>query len=254
LSRQLHKLFAAAVCCWVVSPALAQELDPEDLEDRADYAYFTQDAGALRNLIRESTTTLAKGSATAQARYVLGFANYRLGMVIARRDASGAAAAMEKCVDELDEAIDEDRDFAEAYALQSACYGQLAALRTLSAVISGPKSGSRLEKAQKLAPRNPRVVLVQAMGEYERPKAFGGDKVKALATLRRAVELFDQSQKNEQSGFPSWGAADAHAALGRSLLESGDALGARNALERALIVAPEFAEARALLAKVTGAK
>ncbi len=240
--------FAAVVAG---SPASAQELDPQDLENRIDYAYFTEDAATLRNLIRESRTTLAKVAPDAQSHYVMGFAHYRLGSLLAAQDASAAATAMSECVDALDEATGADQQFAEAYALQSACLGQLAALRPITAMVNGPRSGGRIEKALELAPQNPRVVLLDALGDYGRPKAFGGDKGGALAKFRRAAELFDKSVQNETS-TPNWGHADAQAALGRCLLEADDTLGARNALERALIIAPEFAAAKRLLARVRG--
>ena len=222
--------------------AAAQELDLEDLENRVDYAYFAADAKSLATLIREARSTLAKGSADKMAHYVLGFASYRQGLLLAQGKggkSSEAAKAMDTCIDELDEAIDEDEKFAEALALQSACHGQLAGLRLRSSMISGPRAGSRMEKALELAPRNPRVVLLDALNDYERPKAFGGDKARALTKLRQASELFDKADQDAGT-LPSWGHADALAALGRSLYEAGDLLAARNALERALLIAPEF--------------
>lgn len=248
---------AAALACGFSllagHPAIAQELDLDDLENRADYAYFTADAKSLRTLIREAQSASSKGSADKMTRYVLGFAQYRLGLLLAKSQGSEAAKAMDACIDELDEAIEADEAFAEALALQSACHGQLAALRTLSAMRHGPKSGARIEKALELAPRNPRVVLLDALGDYGRPKAFGGDKARALDKLRQAAELFDKADE-EAASLPGWGHADALAALGRSLYESGDLLGARNALERALILAPDFAAARELLARVTATR
>jgi Tfp pilus assembly protein PilF len=38
--------------------------------------------------------------------------------------------------------------------------------------------------------------------------------------------------------------------LGRNLLEHGDPVTARDALEHALLIAPEFAQARRLMAKI----
>jgi len=50
---------------------------------------------------------------------------------------------------------------------------------------------------------------------------------------------------------PGWGAAEGYTWLGRCYLDSGDALAARDALERALLIAPEFGRARRLLASIT---
>lgn len=244
---------ASSLACGV--GILAQEIDPKDLENRIDYAYFTEDAATLRNLIRGMRDAVAKGatSATSESHYILGFAQYRLGGVLSAKDESNAAKALSDCVDELEQATEVDEQFAEAYALQSACLGQLAGLRAMTAMINGPKSEARLEKALKLAPKNPRVALVDGLSDYRRPKAFGGDKAQALTKLKRAAELFDRSVQDPAS-MPSWGHADVYAALGRSLLEAGDTVGARNAIERALIIAPEFATAKRLLSRLTSAR
>lgn len=244
-------LAVSSLACAV--DAVGQEPEPKDLENRIEYSYFTEDAATLRNLIRAQHDAVAKGAATPEAHYILGFAQYRLGSVLAAKDESNAAEALSACVDELDEATEADEQFAEAYALQSACLGQLAGLRAMSAMINGPKSEARLEKALKLAPKNPRVALIDGLSDYRRPKTFGGDKARALTKLKRAAELFDLSVQDPAS-MPSWGHADVYAALGRSLLEAGDTLGARNAIERALIIAPEFAQAQRLLARLTSAR
>ena len=52
------------------------------------------------------------------------------------------------------------------------------------------------------------------------------------------------------SGVPGWGAADAFTSLAQDYLTRGDAVAARNVLERALLVAPEFAQARRLMAEI----
>ena len=92
---------AAALACGFAllagHPAIAQELDLDDLENRADYAYFTADAKSLRTLIREAQSASSKGSADKMTRYVLGFAQYRLGQLLAKSQGSEAAKAMDAC-------------------------------------------------------------------------------------------------------------------------------------------------------------
>ena len=50
---------------------------------------------------------------------------------------------------------------------------------------------------------------------------------------------------------PEWGAAEAYAFLGRALYDQRDLVGAREALERALLIAPDYALARRLAAQIT---
>lgn len=240
-----------AMAC-VSATAAAQELELNDLESRVEYAWFTEDTNSLRNLIQSTESALAKGGDSALARYELGLAHYRLGLVLLQKSDAGADSAMGNCVEELDRSIKADERFADAYALQAACYGVLAGIRPWKAMVHGPQSSSRIEKALKLAPGNPRVVLLDGVADHEKPKAFGGDPARAKAKFRRSVQLFENSGVTE-SGGPRWGAADAYLYVGRGLREAGDTLGARNALERALIIAPEFAAARRELRRLTGA-
>jgi hypothetical protein len=239
----------AAVLLLAAVTAAAQAFDPGDFEARADYAFFTEDANALGNLIRDARADFEKNPPDANGRYALAFAHYRLGRLLAESDESGAAARMSSCIDELDEAL-RGGGTAEANALQSACYAQLSALRGWSAVLTARQSSARLEKALALDARNPRVVLVDALNDLARPRALGGDRARGVSKLQRAVELFEASDAT--AAGPAWGQADAWLMLGTILLEAGDKLAARNALERALLVAPEYAAARRLLAKVAG--
>src|SRR5262245_60216922 len=133
----------------------AQELDQEDVEGRIDYAFYTEDASGLRNVAAEIAAAVDKGGDSTAARYYAGFAQYRLGLVLAARKQSEAADAMSRCVDEVEHVLDSDGKDVEALVLQAACYGQLAALRGVTAMINAPLSNSRLEKVAKVAPRNP---------------------------------------------------------------------------------------------------
>jgi Tfp pilus assembly protein PilF len=50
--------------------------------------------------------------------------------------------------------------------------------------------------------------------------------------------------------MPGWGAADAFTDLAQDYLARGEAVAARNVLERALLLAPDFAPARRLMAEI----
>ncbi len=239
-----------AMLTLVNAGALAQQLDWRDLEGRIEYAWFTEDANSLRNLLRTAESGVAKTADAAIGRYQLGLAHYRLGLLLMQQKHAAAAEAMSDCVAQLDEAVEADEQFAEAYALQSACYGSLAGLQAWKALVYGPQSDARLNKALKLAPDNPRVALLDALANQQKPKAYGGDKAGAQIKIKRAVELFEEGA-DPAPGEPQWGAAEAYLYLGRGLMQAGDALGARNALERALIIAPDYAAARRELRRLT---
>src|SRR5437764_692780 len=66
---------------------------------------------------------------------------------------------------------------------------------------------------------------------------------------RQAVAAFELERAGTEQ-LPGWGAAEAYELLARDLLDHGETLGARDALEHALLLAPEFSQARRLMAQI----
>lgn len=227
------------------APAMSRE-ELSDLEAKAQYAFFTEDLNALRGLAK-ATRTLADSEQPLEV-YHHAHVQFRLLQLALRaQQKKEADAAGEACVDALDRAIARDARFAEGLALQASCYGYLAALGPLKGVTAGPRAGARAEAAAKLSPRNPRVLLAEAAALYFRPAAFGGDRQKAAPLFRRAAAAFDGLDA-PRPGEPTWGAAETWLFVGRGFEEAGDVLAARNAYEKALLIAPEFASASRRLA------
>jgi Tetratricopeptide repeat len=132
-------------------------------------------------------------------------------------------------------------------ALQSVCLDLLSELSSWRAPFAGPRSSTQIHKALQLAPRNPRVLLLDAISDYQHGKGNAGQpcgKFKAVAAV------FD-AERADVDQVPGWGAAEAYTWLGRCYLDSGDGNSARDALERALLIAPEFGQARRLLTTIT---
>jgi len=252
-SRALRIRGAGRICargivlgllCTSVSGA---DLNWEDVESRIQYGYYTEDARSVRNVME----LLAPGEgADATRSYYAGLANYRLAQLTAGSDKSRAKDAANACVSRLDEALRDRKDFADALALQSACLDEVATLSAWKTPFAASRSGSQIEKARHLAPRNPRVLLLDAAGLYERPNSTAADKASALNGFRRAAEAFE-SERQEAAHTPGWGAAEAYVYVARCALDRGAALEARDALEHALLIAPEFAQARRLMARIT---
>jgi hypothetical protein len=155
----------------------------------------------------------------------------------------------QQCVDGLDRVLVRDSGSAEALALQSACLALHSDLDPWRSPFAAPLSLARIDKALKLAPENPRVLLLGALAAGDRPRLFGGDTQQGFELMRRAVSAFER-QTAQAASPPSWGAADAFTDMAQDYLGLGDTLAARNVLERALLVAPEFAQARQLMAEI----
>lgn len=221
----------------VLGTLCAHSADWLDFEARIQYAHYTEDLRALVNLAELLAS--AQDDSPLHA-YYEALANYRLALL---EKASGQvqAGAAERCVASLERAPGGQRDAVEALALQAACFDALGKLKSIRAPLAATRSRAYAAKALRLAPANPRVLLVQAQGE-------GRETIEK--TLRRAVAAFE-AERRGISRTPGWGGADAYLALGRACLDRGEVLPARDALEHALLLAPEFAAARKLLASIT---
>src|SRR5579872_1728472 len=222
------------------------------IERRIESGYFQQSTAALTAL----GATLAPGGSGAPSvgndakwqSYYTALLDYRLAL-LARNDEKRAWPSAQRCVDRLNETLVLDPASAEALALQSACLALQSRLDPWRSPLAAPLSLARIDKALKLAPDDPRVLLLGSRAAADRPALFGGDDQQSFALLQRAVAAFER-QRAPVQGLPGWGAADAFTDLGQEYLGRGDTLAARDVLERALLVAPEFAQARRLMAQI----
>jgi tetratricopeptide (TPR) repeat protein len=235
-----------------------------DIESRIQYGYFTEDARSLHNLVEPLS---ANDSHDRLKSYYVGLLAFRLTQLAQAADQAAAGKTpapvrkndrskndarqtVQRCVGALDQALEIQSNFAEALALQSACLGRLAELTTWRAPLAGPKSAAQLQRALKLAPKNPRVLLLDAIADYEHAKGPGADTEHPCAKFKAVAAVFD-TERADVDQVPGWGAAEAYMWLGRCYLDSGNPNEARDALERALLIAPEFGQARRLLATIT---
>lgn len=248
--------------------AQSASTDWADVEGRIQYAYYTSDARALGSVLvalkpkpAAEGEEVSKDDASVRA-YFQALADYRLAQVLADTKKSQAKDAIDACDDAVDESVaalpkvpiglDEKPDAvhqrAEAYALATAC---TLAGREMSAIsLLGGRVGSRYEEAVKLEPKNPRVRLVEALVLFDRAGKDAAQKTAAIAKLRTVTQMFEQARAGA-STTPEWGAAEAYAWLGRALYDQRDVVGAREALERSLLIAPDYAFARKLMSQIT---
>jgi hypothetical protein len=220
-----------------------------DLQAQILYAYQAEDGNTLTNLIQDLTTQVKADAADASLRYHLAHAEYRRGLLAGSKNAHLAESSLSDCVDQLKPLLSQDVKSVEALILQSACYTALASHKKLESVLLRSRSDERLSAALKLAPRNPRAVFLSAMDALNQAKPGSPERQRAFAQLQLAVQLFDASSATDID-TPGWGHAEAYLALGRELQSRGDQLGARNLIEKSLIVAPDYKAAQRQLAQL----
>ncbi|MBV8741838.1 MAG: hypothetical protein JOZ12_08615 [Sinobacteraceae bacterium] len=238
-----------AISCvgWCAAALAATELNWLDIESRIQYAYYTQDTRELQSV----AALLAAAEGGGRDRnYYNGLANYRLTQLSGTRDRAAAKQAAQQCVTSLDQVLKTQRDDPDALALHAACLEWLAGLEAWRAPLAATRSGAEGERAKQLAPHNPRALLLSAVADYEHAKPGTPARDQALNGLRRAASAFEE-ERQQPEHTPGWGAAEVYVYLARGYFEKGAALQARDALERALLLAPEYLEARQLMSKLT---
>jgi tetratricopeptide (TPR) repeat protein len=231
-------LIATLAVLLFTAPARASEWF--DVEGRIQYGFYTEDTRTLADLTEQLGSELDSGDELKS--YYAALANYRLGLLWSGREPGRARDAVDRCVANLDRALRSRKDFPEGLALQAACLETQASMRWWTVPLSASKRNSRIERALKLAPKNPRVLMLDALETR--------DPQQAIAQLKKAVAAFER-ERQDVDRTPGWGAAEAYVYLGRTYLDSGEVIAAREAFERALVIAPEFAQARRFLSKIT---
>jgi tetratricopeptide (TPR) repeat protein len=217
-----------------------------DLEAQILYAYDIEDANELASLVQTLSTQEQGGGVDTAFRYHLAHARYRLGLLAGDARGHNAEAAFAACADELKP---QDLATADALALQGACYGNLARYRTVEGALLRARADARLSDAARLEPRNPRVLYLTAVNEFARAKPATRANLLAFGKLQLAAQLFEQTSATDPDA-PAWGHAEAFLEMGRQLQARGDVLGARNWIEKSLLVAPDFKAAQRQLATV----
>ena len=225
----------------------AAPVDWRDVESRIQYGFYTEDARALENV---AAGLVADEEPGGLHDYYTALAAWRLAQLRrTQRGTPGTAELAQKCVRALDAFLAAQSDSASGLALRAAC-----AVTPLVGGAAAPFALHRprrdVQRALQLAAHDPRVLLIDASLDQDLTSVQGGNRERALGTLRRAVSAFEAEREGPEP-VPGWGAAEAYLYLARNLLEHADALGARDALEHALLLAPQYAQARRLLAQLT---
>jgi hypothetical protein len=272
--RILGVCIAVPIAAGIAPVAMAQSMpaasrsDWNDIEGRIQYAYYTDDARALNGVLNSLKPKPVEGESESAGddlvtrSYFRALAHYRLAQVFSVGKKPQARDAIDDCGEEvdhgvealpkvplgLDETPDASHQRAEAYALGTAC--TLAGREMSSLPFGGGRIGSRIDEALKLEPKNPRVRLVEALVAFERAGKDTTAKAAAVQKLRAVTTMFEAA-RTRASTTPEWGAAEAYAFLGRALFDQRDVVGAREALERALLIAPDYGFARRLMAQIT---
>ena len=233
-------------------PSLAAHADAvaelDDAVARVEYAFYTMDTRSLKAAAGSIEQLVAPRELQALQAYYVAFAHWKLAQLYQEAGEAGArqsqaAKAGGICVRYAETARKLDARLAEAGALQAIC-------GTFEPGLTGarPTCGRSklLRDARETEPTNPRIQLIEALCVAEQERVSGA----YLERLRGVVEAFEPVPSSAVRR-PDWGLAEALVALAQCHLQRGDQVSARDAVERALVIAPDYRQAQALLAKAS---
>ena len=228
------------VCAALAAAAAAAHAAPSaellDLAARVHYGYYHADA----RTIEAALTALDRLGDSPEAFYYRDFAALRRAQ-LGNADRS-ALTRLGACA-ERDVPSGLDKRFAaEAWVLVAAC-AQLAG--------DDGRREQALSHARERDDDNPRIALVEA---WALAGAAGDDAERdaASAKLTAVVEAFDAWAPSLDD--PDWGHAEALTAMAAAVLQRGQARTARDLIERALLLVPDYRAALDLRAELHGSR
>jgi tetratricopeptide (TPR) repeat protein len=228
-------VFAGACAALPARAEISAEL--LDLAGRVHYGFYQGDERA----IEAAQAALDRLADSPDVLYYRDFAALRRAQLRGRM--RGGDARLDDCARRAVDSALEGRPAAEAWILVAAC-----------ALTAGDtrRFEQALARAREQDDDHPRIALLEAWALE--PAARDDSAVRAAleAKLTAAVDAFDAWSPSIDD--PDWGEAEALAALGESAFARGDVRSARDLLERALLLAPDYRRAVALRTAMQGSR
>ncbi len=244
----MKRLISIALSLIFTAPLITNAGTLNAYSERIQVASWHADVAALSTISKELQTAAENGD--PETNYAAAYADYRLANA-GQKDLKQYRELIDTVLDRAEEKLEalgnHDNAYqAESLALLSSVYGVKIGLSPIKGTILGIKSGNAIAKAEQLAPNNPRVQLFKGVGKLYTPPLFGGDRVAAMVALNLAINQL----QNEPKSAINWGLEDAYIWRGIAEKSAGKKDAARLSFEQALMVAPEQAWAKYLIAEL----
>jgi tetratricopeptide (TPR) repeat protein len=208
-------------------------------------AGYRSDVVTLERAIADLQPLIRNAAGGSRAAYFSGFGRLQLALITGGADAPADPRHLDAAIQDLQIAVNLDASDPEAALLLGHCFG----LKRSSDPRGDPavqlQANALRARAAALAPANPRVVLIDAMGLYYRPPQAGGNREHGLARWDEALALFAKAAGKD--GDLGWGHAEAYWWLAQLQFNADAPDQARALLEKALAIRPDFAAVRRTL-------
>ncbi|MYA66331.1 MAG: hypothetical protein F4Y22_03520 [Gammaproteobacteria bacterium] len=161
---------------------------------------------------------------------------------------------IEKAIDVLQGAYGSAEHVSELYTIAALAHSHFAAvlLNPLRKAEMGLRYENALSYAYAADSKNPRALYTEAISIFHKPRVVGGNKKKALALMRKAIECFDAHAKryDDNSKLPNWGFCETWYAIGKACLHFNDFEQAAEAIKKVEAVRPGHRKAKELCAQL----
>jgi tetratricopeptide (TPR) repeat protein len=250
-NKRLRRLYTAKrlLGCMAVNflciAAVHAEEDLRDLAGRIEYSYYAADGRGLQQSLDALAQLADDTSERDLLNSYLNYGRWKLSQLLAKSDPDRAQDAAEACADSKTNSK-QAAARATSHALVAACLDMLGELRPLRKVLYRGRRDDALTEARQSGATIAQVQFIAAWISGRKNETLQAD-----AELKRALTQYDQAETAAGSSDAGWGHAEAAYLLGKSHAARGDTLAARNALEQALILAPDYREAQLLLRSLT---
>ena len=243
-------IVAMALVAAMTAPALPLRQGPAwpELTERIERAALAGSGRELRavriDLLRQLMRPAEQAPGQSLLEYAIAYVGYRLAN-LGDVPAQEQADLVDDAVERLEALVNDDPEYTEAHALLGSLYGLQIGRDASRGVVLGVRASGALDRAEAVAPDNPRVALLQGISAFHKPARFGGGLDRAERLLRRSLDLFSREPLDKP--WPNWGRFDAHVWLGQTLARRNDPAGARAEYEAALSLAPDSGWVRFVL-------
>ncbi len=238
--RSAMLLATSLGACAGMTSARADEM-LDDLAGRIEYAFYAADSRGLQQGWQQLDKLQVEPADRALRDSYLNYGRWKAAQLLAKDDPAQAQQYAEACT-EAKAMSKEGAMLATHHALLAACYGMLETLRPVRRVLYRGDREAELNRALQAGATLPQVQLIAAWLGLQQEAAD-----KALVLLTQALN----GVGSVGSSSIGWGYAETCYLLGKLELQRGNALAARNALEQALVHAPDYRDARQLLQSLT---
>jgi tetratricopeptide (TPR) repeat protein len=243
--RMLGCLVICAAMNGLCVPAAQADEDLSDLAGRIEYAYYAADGRSLQQSLDALEHLTDDDTHRDLVNSYLNYGRWKLSQLVAKSDPDRAQQAADACADSK-ATTKQVTSQATHHALVAACLEMLGELRPLRKVLYRSRRDAELTEARQIGAVIAQVQFISAWITSRK-----NDTAEADAALKQALTQFDQAETAAGSSDAGWGHAEAAYLLGKSENARGNVLAARNALEQALVLAPDYREAQQLLRSLT---